>query len=80
MPNDNKTATNVNSKIVIDDRDNPEFWDSAIRDARSQLSEIKMRAARLKAAIKVFQEKRESTTKCPTTGSCHLSLLSGAPL
>jgi hypothetical protein len=53
--NNNITRVKVNSKNVI----TVSKWDQAIAEATSQLAEIKIRAARLKAAIKVFRENRE---------------------
>jgi len=54
-PKDSKNASNVNSKNDISIG-----WDRAIAEAQSQLSEMKTRTALLKAAIKLFTEKKKN--------------------
>lgn len=54
----------VNSKSVIVGKD---FWDQAIAEAEDQLSQIKIRAVRLKAAIRLFAENKKKGLDAPST-------------
>ena len=51
---DNKTVSVVNSKSVISNG----AWDRAMAEAKAQIAEMKVRTARLKAAIKQFAENK----------------------
>lgn len=56
---DNISQPNVNSKNVIS------FWKQAKEEASVQLAETRVRAARLKAAIKLFTEKEKTGEPWP---------------
>ena len=48
--------------LLSADRQNFGMQDAAIREAEGQLSEMKVRSARLKAAIKLFREHKNVST------------------
>jgi hypothetical protein len=54
--NDNKNVSNVNNKNVISNGS----WDHAIAEAKAQIADMKVRTARLKAAIKQFAENKRA--------------------
>lgn len=53
---DNKSASNVNSKNDI----SKDIWDKAIAEAKGQLNYLKIREARLKLAIRSFEENKKA--------------------
>jgi hypothetical protein len=56
---DNTSESNVNSKVVI------YSWRDAKKEATAQLAEMRVRTARLKAAIKLFTEKEKAGEPWP---------------
>jgi hypothetical protein len=57
--NNNKTFRDVNSKNVISP------WAQISKQAKVQLADLKLRSARLRAAIKLFAEKERNGEPWP---------------
>lgn len=62
------TSTNLHKKLTHQHTRNAsdmEMWQGAIDEARNQLSRVEQRAMRLRAAIRMFQEKLETGAPWP---------------
>lgn len=61
--NNNKTCRDVNSKNVISP------WMQISKEAKVQLADLKLRCAKLRAAIKLFAEKERTGEPWPGDGA-----------